>query len=195
LPRALRDTGVAGRLGAGLTEYRVGPDDRAVGRRLGDLPLPPEASVMVIVRAEEAIPPQRDTRIESGDHVHVLAREEAAGALSVTLDEWQHGRRPYDRRRLGPRPWTAELGDPAHPVRVAGLAVVRHERIRGDVPGALVLLEDGRHALTGPALIVAEAGDLRRYVRERLERAETPAERLWWRDLLDVLGDPPGRSD
>jgi cell volume regulation protein A len=187
-PRALRETGTASRLGAELTEYRVGPSDRAVGRRLRDLPLPPEATVMVIVRGEAAIPPQPDTRVETGDHVHVLVREEAAAALTTTLDEWEHGERPYDRGHVRPRPWTAGFGDPAHPVRVAGLAVVEHLRMRGDLPGALVVLEDGRHALTGPALLVGDGGALRRYAQERLRRTREAKELVWWRDVLDALG-------
>jgi cell volume regulation protein A len=187
LPRALRDSGTATRLGAELTEYRVGPDDRAVGRRLRDLPLPPDATVMVIVRGEAAIPPQSDTRIETGDHVHVVVREESAAALATTLDRWQHGDPEYALEPHGPRPWTASHGDPAHPVRIAGLAVAEHHRIRADVPGALVTLEDGRYALTGPALLVGDAVRLRRYAGERLERAEEATARLWWRDVLDAL--------
>jgi hypothetical protein len=87
-----------------------------------------------------------------------------------------------------PRPWTAALGDPAHPVRLAGLAVVEHVRRRADRRGALVLLEDGRHAITGPALIVGDAVRLRRYAEERLRRAGAGGERSWWRDVADALG-------
>jgi cell volume regulation protein A len=188
-PRALRETGTASRLGAELAEYRVGPDDRIVGRRLADLPLPPEATVMVIVRGDEAIPPKRGTRIETGDQVHVLVREESAGALATSLDIWQHGERDYRQDAVRPRPWTAMLGDPAHPVRVAGLAVVEHVRVRADVPGALVVLEDGRYALTGPALLVGERTALRRYADERLRRARAAEAGVWWRDVLDALGD------
>jgi potassium/hydrogen antiporter len=186
-PRSLRETGIAHRLGAELTEYRVGPEDRAVGRPLSELPLPLEATVMVIVRGGEAIPPQRETRIEGGDHVHVLVREEASAALATSLDSWQHGERTYRRDAIRPRPWTAALGDPAHPVRVAGLAVVEHLRVRSGVPGALVVLEDGRHALTGPAFLVGEGTELRRYAGERLARAGAE-ERVWGRDVLDALG-------
>jgi cell volume regulation protein A len=187
LPRALRSTGAASRLGTELTEYRVGPDDRAVGRRLRDLPLPPEATVMVIVRGDAAIPPQENTRIETGDKVHVLVREEAAAALTTTLDVWQHGERPYTRDEVRPRPWVERLGDPAHPVRVAGLAVVEHLRVRTGIPGALVRLEDGRCAITGPALLVGAAPALLRYAHERLERALEPRDRVWWRDVADAL--------
>jgi cell volume regulation protein A len=187
-PRALRDMGTAGRLGAELAEYRVGPDDRVVGRPLSELSLPPEASVMAIVRGSEALPPRGQTRIETGDHLHLLVRREATAALATSLDRWENGERQYGRGAVRPRPWTAALGDPAHPVRVAGLAVVEHLRVRGGVPGALVLLEDGRHALTGPVLLVGREAELRRYAGERLRRAPAPGEQVWWRDVLDALG-------
>jgi cell volume regulation protein A len=144
--------------------------------------------VMVVVRGKEAIPPQRDTRLEPGDEVHLLVREEAAGGLATMLDEWQHGERDYRHAPLGPRPWAAALGDPSHPVRVAGLAVTEHVRVRsGPVPGALVMLEDGRFALTGPALVMGEASALDRYAEERLRRAAEPREQVWWRDVRDAL--------
>jgi hypothetical protein len=50
-----------------------------------------------------------------------------------------------------------------------------------------VVLEDGRHALTGPVLLVGEGTELRRYAGERLARAGAE-ERVWWRDVLDALG-------
>jgi cell volume regulation protein A len=187
-PRALRETGTASRLGTELAEYRVGPGDRVVGRRLGDLPLPPDASVMVIVRGNEALPPKRETRIETGDHVHVLVREEEAGALATALDTWQNGERAYQQQEVRPRPWPAALGDPAHPVRVAGLAIVEHVRMRADVPGALVVLEDGRYALTGPVLLVGDGAAVRGYAYERQRRAGASAQQIWWRDVLDALG-------
>jgi cell volume regulation protein A len=107
--------------------------------------------------------------------------------LTATLDTWQHGTRPYRRDEVRPRPWTERLGDPAHPVRVAGLAVVEHLRVRPGVPGALVRLEDGRFAITGPALLVADGPALLRYARERLDRAVEARDRVWWRDVADAL--------
>jgi cell volume regulation protein A len=72
-------------------------------------------------------------------------------------------------------------------VRVAGLAVVEHLRVRTGIPGALVRLEDGRYAITGPALLVGAAPALLRYAHERLERALEPRDRVWWRDVADAL--------
>jgi len=51
-----------------------------------------------------------------------------------------------------------------------------------------VRLEDDRHALTGPVLLVGGERQLSRYAHERLRRAATAPEWLWWRDVLDALG-------
>ncbi|MEO8602209.1 MAG: potassium/proton antiporter [bacterium] len=62
----------------------IGPDSPAVGRVLGDLPLPPDASVMLIVRGARLIPPRGATRFEVGDHAFVLCpRDHAASVHAV----------------------------------------------------------------------------------------------------------------
>jgi cell volume regulation protein A len=86
------------------------------------------------------------------------------------------------------RPWDVQFGDPAHPVRVLGVPVLEHVRIRHDVRGALVMLEDGRWAVTGPSLAIATPVRLERYSRERLRRATDEAEQLWWREVIGALG-------
>jgi cell volume regulation protein A len=85
------------------------------------------------------------------------------------------------------RPWTADDGDPAYPRKVAGLAVVKQLRTRLDRPGALVELEDGRYAFTGPVLGIGSASALQAAARRRLERAVTEPEREWWRELIGEL--------
>jgi len=84
-------------------------------------------------------------------------------------------------------PWQPELGNPAHPVAVDGLAVVEHLRVRADAAGALVTLADGRHALTGPTLTVGPADALGRYATQRLAAAGDDAERAWWRGVALAL--------
>ena len=160
-----------------------------MGRPLSELPLPPEATVMVIVRGNEAIPPQRETRIETGDHVHVLVREEATAALA-TLPRQLAARRARVPARRGParargrRRWATRRTPSASPAWPSSST----SACASGVPGALVVLEDGRHALTGPVLLVGQGTELRRYAGERLTRAGTPEERVWWRDVLDALG-------
>jgi potassium/hydrogen antiporter len=85
------------------------------------------------------------------------------------------------------RPWSVRDGDPGHPMRVDDAAVVEYVRSRHDSPGALVALEDGRHAITGATLVVGGAARLRNYAEERSARSEDGQERDWWRELAATL--------
>jgi len=66
--------------------------------------------------------------------------------------------------------------------------VLRRLRTRRDEPGALVLLADGRFAVTGDG-IVATGGQrqLFRYCRERIQRAQTGPARAWWQEVAGVV--------
>jgi Sodium/hydrogen exchanger family len=85
------------------------------------------------------------------------------------------------------RRWTPADGDPAFPRAVAGRPVVRQLRTRLDQPGALVELDDGRYAFTGPVLATGSASALQAAARRRLERASTDAAREWWREVIGAL--------
>jgi cell volume regulation protein A len=86
------------------------------------------------------------------------------------------------------RPWRDAQGDPGRPTSIEGVAVIRTLRIRRGDDGALVLLEDGRFAVTGDGLIAA-GGPRRlfRYCRERIRRADDPASVAWWQEVAGVL--------
>jgi cell volume regulation protein A len=98
---------------------------------------------------------------------------------------------PLPAARAFQRPWSSLHGDPAHPVRLDGVAVVEHLRSRPDGNEALVRLQDGRYALTGSMLTVAPAVHLRRYVDERVRRAGTANERTWWTTVAAAIGAAP----
>jgi cell volume regulation protein A len=85
------------------------------------------------------------------------------------------------------RAWTEADGDPAYPRQIAGLAVVGQLRTRLDRPGALVELDDGRYAFTGPVLAIGSASALQAAARRRLDRASADAEREWWREVIGAL--------
>ena len=204
LPRPLAETGTIRRLGAEVVEYPVAHDDAIAGRLVRELGLPREALLNVIVRGENAIPPRGSTKIEAGDRLHVLVRQEQAREVMDLLDVWHEG--PIGeppRRRLPPRgrpavftvrPWRESDGDPARPRRLAGTEVIDLLRTRRDQPGALVALEDGRYAVTGPLLAVGGASLLQRHAHERLARATSAEERAWWQEVIGVLGAPSGSA-
>ncbi len=93
LPRPLAETGTIRGLGAEVVEYPIRPGDAIVGSLVRDLGLPREAVINVIVRGEKAIPPRGSTRVEAGDSLHILVREEAAGAFPELIERWR-GRSP-----------------------------------------------------------------------------------------------------
>jgi hypothetical protein len=120
--------------------------------------------------------------------------EPLAEALGVTTSEPALGEDPRPPRPAQStaqisttRPWTPEDGDPAYPKAVAGLAVVRQRRTRLDRQGALVELEDGRYAFTGPVISIGSARALQAAARRRLARSSTDAERDWWREVIGAL--------
>ena len=162
--------------------------------RVRDLGLPREALVNVLVRGEEALPPRGSTRLEAGDRLHIVARQNAMGAIEEARQRWRTGPvgpapRPPRSPSMGApifttRPWTEEDGDADAPTSVLGLAVVERLNTRWDVPGALVVLEDGRYAVTGPHVLVGAREQVQWHARRRLRVAKTDAERAWWQEVI-----------
>ncbi len=198
LPSPIAETGTIRRLGAEVVEYPVHDDDAIVGLRTRELELPREALVNVIVREGEAILPRGSTRVAGGDRLHVLVRQEAAPELRELIARWRRG--PIGPDAAPPRPrlagaapvfhvrrWSEADGDAARPEAVAGLAVLDRLRSRRDVPGALVLLEDGRYAITGPVVAVGSRQALNDWIRRRIRSGVGDNERVWWEEVLGAL--------
>jgi hypothetical protein len=68
---------------------------------------------------------------------------------------------------------------------------VEHIRVRSDTAGALVRLEDGRHAITGATLTVGHPADLVAYATARRAAQVGAAERAWWTALTADLARAP----
>jgi cell volume regulation protein A len=196
MPRPLAESGTIRRLGAEVVEFHVGPDDAIAGMRIRDLGLPRDALVNVIVRGDEALPPRGSTRIERGDRLHVLVRQEVADDVEELTLQWRRGplgpgQRPRIPGSRAPvftvRPWNHGDGDSGAPEECEGVPVVEQLRTRRDVPGALVALADGRYAVTGPFLAVGGARSIELHARRRLTRSHNDAERAWWQEVLGAV--------
>jgi potassium/hydrogen antiporter len=198
IPTPFTDPATARRLGAEIAEFPVGADDAVAGRLVRELGLPREALLNVIIRGDQAIPPRGSTRIEAGDRLHVLVRQEVAIEFQALLERWRDG--PVGPRRIqrplphssiiSSRPWSADEGDPGRPQSVDGIDVVEQLRTRRDRAGALVALADGRYAFTGPVVAVGPSQPLQDLARRRLARAGDDAERAWWREVIGALALP-----
>jgi cell volume regulation protein A len=203
LPAPLADVGAVRRLGAEIVEYVVKDDDAIVGARVRQLGLPRDALVNIVVRGEQAIPPRGSTRIEAGDRLHLLVRQEAAVEVEKIRERWHSGpidvpfRQPpttaSSHRPLTLGPWPGDK-DPGRPEQVAGTAVIEQLRTRrGGTPGALVTLADGRYAFTGPTYAAGTLRHVRGAARQRLNRAVDDEERAWWREVIGALAAPEPR--
>jgi cell volume regulation protein A len=197
LPAPLVEPTLLNRLGAETIQYPVRRGDAVVGRAVRELGLPREALLNVIVRGERAIPPRGSTIVEEGDQLHVLVRQEAAVEFRELLTRWRAGpvgaperHRPRPRSRPAVttvRPWEPADGDMSRPRSLSGYAVVDQLRTRRDEPGALVALEDGRYAITGPLVAIGPSAALQAVARRRIAATESASERAWWRELVGAL--------
>jgi CPA2 family monovalent cation:H+ antiporter-2 len=194
----LIEVGAIRRLGAETVEFDVRREHAILGRHVRDLGLPRDALVSVIVRGGEAIAPRGSTTIHNGDRLHVLVRHEVAKEVEALQERWRSGPMglpPRPRRKLRGTPpiFTVRpidervvIGDLTEPERVLGQPVVARLRIRRDRPGALVALEDGRYAVTGPLLIAGGRDDVTAYARRRATRAHAD-DRAWLQTIVGAL--------
>jgi cell volume regulation protein A len=196
MPRPLAESGTIRRLGAEVLEFRVSTEDAITGLRIRELGLPRDALVNVIVRGDQALPPRGSTRVEPGDRLHVLVRHEVADDVDELIVRWRTGpvERPSRPRFAGlnapifcVRPWSDSDGDAAAPEDVDGVPVVERLRTRRDVAGALLVLADGRYAVTGPVLASGGARSVELHARRRLGRAKDDSERAWWQEVLGAV--------
>ncbi len=201
LPASLLDVGAVRRLGAEVVEFPVGAGDAIAGRRVRESGLPRDALLNIIIRGEQAILPRGATRVEAGDRLHLLVRQEASIELRELLERWRTGpigpatrRRPLPRAAPRPfslRPWDAADGDPSRPEHIGGVPVHEQLRTRRDGrPGALVVLADGRYAFTGDILAIGTRMAVQDAARRQLRLAAEDTERGWWRQVIGALAAP-----
>lgn len=68
-----------------LLEVRLAEGSPAEGKTIGDLKIPPDCSLVAVVRDRHVIPPTDDTPLHAGDEVLALAAPEAESDLKRAL--------------------------------------------------------------------------------------------------------------
>jgi len=198
LSRPLHEVGTIRDLGAEVLEFPVGANDVIVGRVVNQLQLPRDALVSIVVRAGEALLPRGSTEIDADDRLHILVRQPVRAEVEGLFERWRSGPLVEPEAALpafagrspifSVKPWRDEQGDPSAPGEIEGAAVLRRLRTRRDVPGAMVLLADGRFAVTGEGVVaVGGQRQLFRYCRDRIRRAETGPAQAWWQEVAGVV--------
>jgi potassium/hydrogen antiporter len=202
LSRPLIETGIIRPLGGETLVWRVADGDAAAGRQIKELGLPREALINLIVRHGEAIPPRGSTLIEAGDELHVVVRREAHAAVERLTERWREGPLgeppvPALPRRgafqvFSVRPWNSLDGDPGNPSAIEGIPVAARPRVRRDGTGSLVVLADGRYAITSASLLAI--GGRRQLAEWSARRLDVPGlsnqDRAWFEEVTGALAGP-----
>jgi potassium/hydrogen antiporter len=198
VPPPVMEVGTIRRLGAEVLEFPVNEDHALVGRLVNELGLPRDALVNVIVRDDEALLPRGSTEVVAGDRLHILVREKARGEVEALFERWRDGPIASTPERIAApqgrspifsvRPWRDEDGDPAAPERIADVAVNRTLRTRREARGALLVLADGRLAVTGEGIVATGSPrQLVRFCRDRVGRAQSPQAKAWWQEVAGAV--------
>jgi len=202
LPVTPVDVGTIRGLGSEVLEFRVEEDDAAVGAHVRDLGLPRDALVTAIIRGDHAVAPRGATSVHAGDRLQVLVPRQRTQEIVALAEGWRSGpvgpppRPRVSGRGMPPlfsaRPWTHWDGDPTAPTVIAGQPVVEQLRQRRDRAGALVLLADGRYAITGPLLVTGSREALIQWARRRIRNVADDEERAWLQGVVATLAADPG---
>lgn len=75
-PRAVLEIVSREQLSGEVLSFYIEPASAASGSAIADLPFPESATLMLIVRGHELVPPKGSTVLEPGDHIYVFTRPE-----------------------------------------------------------------------------------------------------------------------
>ena len=75
-PAAVLEINSIGPLGGRLSSFFIEPSVAVCGARLSEVEVPPQASVVLVIRGQRLIAPRGNTVIEAGDHVYIFFQPE-----------------------------------------------------------------------------------------------------------------------
>ena len=147
-----------------IVEYTVGPETRAVGKRIRQLTLPDGVVIALISRGREIIPPRGSTEIQEGDHVFVVLRPGVRRLVDRMFSR--------ERQELEPFPTVT-----AFPLQASTTVAALQEYygIRVDAPGSQTLESLIRERLPPSPVRVGERIALDEVALSVLEIGDTGA--------------------
>jgi cell volume regulation protein A len=74
-----------------ITSHYIHPALAVAGVAIRDLPFPGGASVMLILRGRELIPPKGSTVLLPGDHVYVFSRARDRALIQLLFGQQEEG--------------------------------------------------------------------------------------------------------
>jgi cell volume regulation protein A len=86
-PPAVLEMSTTRRLDGEIGVYYLEPATPVVGVGLADVPIPPGATLMLLVRGNELIPPRGETLLSAGDYVYVFCRKEDRPLVDLLFGE------------------------------------------------------------------------------------------------------------
>jgi len=90
-PRAILEIVSREPLGGEVLSFYVEPASAVAGSAIADLPFPEGATVMLIVRGKELVPPRGPTQLQPGDHVYVFAGPEEKALVMLLFGREEEG--------------------------------------------------------------------------------------------------------
>jgi cell volume regulation protein A len=66
-----------------IVAFHIDPRSAVAGQPLSEVPFPPAAAAMLIIRGRELVAPRGATVFETGDHVYVFFRPEDRGIIHL----------------------------------------------------------------------------------------------------------------
>jgi potassium/hydrogen antiporter len=203
LPKTPVDVGTIRELGSEVLEFRIEAGDAAIDAHVRDLGLPRQALVTAIIRGDHAVAPRGATRVREGDRLQVMVPHGGTRQIVDLAEGWKTGPvgpppRPRLEVRTSPpvfsvRPWRESDGDASSPSEIGGQRVVERLRVRAEQPGALLILADGRYALTGSRLVIGSRDAVTQWARRRVQSVpDDDEESVWLTGVIANLAADPG---
>ncbi len=121
--------------GAAVVDVYLGEDNRAIGKRIDELSLPPEVVIAAVLRGKQMVTPRGSTVFVAGDHVYLIGSHLHTESIPTAFGRKWHG-----------------VGASVRPVGGDGVASMAPLQDEGGGSGAVFAGSPEGHDGPGPSL-------------------------------------------